>query len=29
MGGAFAQLLADAGNEVCLIGTHLDREIIR
>lgn len=28
MGSAFAQLLADSGNEVCLVGTHLDREII-
>ena len=28
MGSAFAQLLADAGNEVSLVGTHLDRDII-
>ena len=28
MGSAFAQLLADAGNEVCLVGTHLDQDII-
>ncbi|MGD9291157.1 MAG: hypothetical protein PVG74_26295 [Desulfobacterales bacterium] len=28
MGSAFAQLLADSGNEVCLVGTHLDRDII-
>jgi glycerol-3-phosphate dehydrogenase (NAD(P)+) len=28
MGSAFAQLLADSGNEVCLVGTHLDRETI-
>jgi glycerol-3-phosphate dehydrogenase (NAD(P)+) len=28
MGSAFAQLLADTGNEVCLVGTHLDRDII-
>ena len=28
MGSAFAQLLADAGNDVCLVGTHLDRDII-
>ncbi len=28
MGSAFAQLLSDSGNEVCLVGTHLDREII-
>ena len=28
MGSAFAQLLADSGNEVSLVGTHLDREII-
>lgn len=28
MGSAFAQLLGDTGNEVCLVGTHLDREII-
>ncbi len=28
MGSAFAQLLADADNEVCLVGTHLDRDII-
>jgi len=28
MGSAFAQLLADAGNDVCLVGTHLDQEII-
>jgi len=28
MGSAFAQLLADAGNDVSLVGTHLDREII-
>ncbi|MCP4626878.1 MAG: glycerol-3-phosphate dehydrogenase [bacterium] len=28
MGSAFAQLLADTGNDVCLVGTHLDRDII-
>ena len=28
MGSAFAQLLADAGNDVCLVGTHLDQDII-
>lgn len=28
MGSAFAQLLADADNEVLLVGTHLDQEII-
>ena len=28
MGSAFAQLLADSGNEVSLVGTHLDRDII-
>ncbi|MBW2428054.1 MAG: glycerol-3-phosphate dehydrogenase [Deltaproteobacteria bacterium] len=28
MGSAFAQLLADTGNEVYLVGTHLDQEII-
>jgi len=28
MGSAFAQLLADTGNDVCLVGTHLDQEII-
>ena len=28
MGSAVAQLLADTGNEVCLVGTHLDRKII-
>lgn len=28
MGSAFAQLLADTGNVVCLVGTHLDRDII-
>jgi glycerol-3-phosphate dehydrogenase (NAD(P)+) len=28
MGSAFAQLLADTGNEVCLVGTHLDQGII-
>ena len=28
MGSAFAQLLADTGNEVCLVGTHLDRDIV-
>ena len=28
MGSAFAQLLADSGNDVCLVGTHLDRDII-
>ena len=28
MGSAFAQLLADTGNEVSLVGTHLDQDII-
>ena len=28
MGSAFAQLLADTGNEVCLVGTFLDQDII-
>jgi len=28
MGSAFAQLLADTDNEVCLVGTHLDQDII-
>ena len=28
MGSAFAQLLADADNEVFLVGTHLDQDII-
>ena len=28
MGSAFAQLLADADNEVCLVGTHLDQDIV-
>jgi glycerol-3-phosphate dehydrogenase (NAD(P)+) len=28
MGSAFAQLLADTNNEVCLVGTHLDQEMI-
>lgn len=28
MGSAFAQLLADANNEVFLVGTHLDQDII-
>ena len=28
MGSAFAQLLADTENEVCLVGTHLDCDII-
>ena len=28
MGSAFAQLLADTGNDVCLVGTHLDPDII-
>jgi len=28
MGSAFAQLLADVGNEVFLVGTHLDQDII-
>jgi len=28
MGSAFAQLLADSGNEVMLVGTHLDGDII-
>ena len=28
MGSAFAQLLADAGNDVSLVGTHLDQDII-
>ena len=28
MGSAFAQLLADTGNDVCLVGTHLDQDII-
>ena len=28
MGSAFAQLLADTGNNVCLVGTHLDQDII-
>ena len=28
MGSAFAQLLADAGNDVYLVGTHLDQDII-
>ena len=28
MGSAFAQLLADTGNDVWLVGTHLDRDII-
>ena len=28
MGSAFAQLLADDGNDVCLVGTHLDQDII-
>jgi glycerol-3-phosphate dehydrogenase (NAD(P)+) len=28
MGSAFAQVLADTGNEVCLVGTFLDQDII-
>jgi len=28
MGSAFAQLVADTGNEVFLVGTHLDQDII-
>ncbi|CAB1057908.1 hypothetical protein D1BOALGB6SA_2664 [Olavius sp. associated proteobacterium Delta 1] len=28
MGSAFAQLLADTGNQVFLVGTHLDQDII-
>lgn len=28
MGSSFAQLLADTDNEVCLMGTHLDQDII-
>jgi glycerol-3-phosphate dehydrogenase (NAD(P)+) len=28
MGSAFAQLLADTGNDVCLVGTFLDQDII-
>ncbi len=28
MGSAFAQLLADTDSEVCLVGTHLDQDII-